>query len=31
LAAVQRMSKPEVFLKIRWENGTKLLGIASQA
>ena len=31
LAAVQRMSKPEVFRKIRWENGVKLLGIASQA
>ena len=27
LAAVQKMSKPEVFRKIRWENGTKLLGI----
>jgi hypothetical protein len=25
------MSKPEVFRKIRWENGTKLLGLASQA
>ncbi|HXB72384.1 MAG TPA: hypothetical protein VNY05_29370, partial [Candidatus Acidoferrales bacterium] len=31
LAAAQRMSKPEVFGKIRWENGTKLLGLASQA
>jgi len=31
LAAVQRMSKPEVFRKIRWENGTKLLGLPSQA
>ena len=31
LAAVQKMSKPEVFRKIRWENGTKLLGIPSQA
>lgn len=31
LATVQRMSKPEVFRKIRWENGTKLLGIPSQA
>ena len=29
LAAVQKLSKPEVFHKIRWENGTKLLGIAS--
>ena len=29
LAAVQKLSKPEVFRKIRWENGTKLLGIAS--
>lgn len=27
LAAVQKMAKPEVFRKIRWENGTKLLGI----
>ena len=31
LAAVQKMSKPEVFRKIRWENGTRLLGIAGQA
>ena len=31
LAAVQRMSKPQVFRKIRWENGTKLLGLPSQA
>ncbi len=31
LAAVQKMSKPEVFRKIRWENGTKLLGIPNQA
>ncbi len=31
LTAVQKMSKPEVFRKIRWENGTKLLGIPSQA
>jgi len=28
LAAAQRMSKPDVFRKIRWENGTKLLGLA---
>jgi predicted TIM-barrel fold metal-dependent hydrolase len=27
LAAIQRMSKPEVFRKLRWENGTKLLGL----
>ena len=27
LAAVQRMSKPEVFAKIRWENGKRLLGL----
>jgi uncharacterized protein len=26
LAAVQKMSKPEAFRKIRWENGAKLLG-----
>jgi len=31
LAAAQRMSKPEVFSKIRWENGTKLLGLPNQA
>jgi uncharacterized protein len=31
LATVRRMSKPEVFSKIRWGNGIKLLGIASQA
>ena len=31
LAAVQRMSKPEIFRKIRWENGTKLLGLPNQA
>ncbi|HLK47103.1 MAG TPA: amidohydrolase family protein [Bryobacteraceae bacterium] len=31
LAAARRMSKPEVFGKIRWENGVRLLGIASQA
>jgi predicted TIM-barrel fold metal-dependent hydrolase len=31
LAALQRMSKPEVLRKIRWENGTKLLGLPSQA
>ena len=30
LAAVQRMSKPETFRKIRWENGTKLLGLPSR-
>ena len=30
LAAVRRMSKPEVFRKIRWENGTRLLGIPNQ-
>ena len=29
LAAVQKLAQPEVFRKIRWENGTKLLGIAS--
>jgi len=27
LAAVQRMSKTEVFRKIRWDNATKLLGL----
>src|SRR5665213_607377 len=27
LAAVRRMSPPEVFRKIRWENGTALLGL----
>jgi predicted TIM-barrel fold metal-dependent hydrolase len=27
LADVRRMSGPEVFAKIRWENGVKLLGI----
>ena len=27
LAATQKMTKPEAFRKIRWENGTKLLGI----
>ncbi|MEP7362673.1 MAG: amidohydrolase family protein [Acidobacteriota bacterium] len=31
LAAVQKMSKPEVFRKIRWENGTKLLGLPNKA
>jgi hypothetical protein len=31
LAAAQRMSKPEVFRKIRWENAAKLLGLTSQA
>jgi predicted TIM-barrel fold metal-dependent hydrolase len=31
LAAAQRMAKPEVFRKIRWANGMKLLGLASQA
>ena len=31
LADIRRMSKPEIFRKIRWENGVKLLGIASQA
>jgi len=30
LADVQRMSKPQVFRKIRWENGTRLLGISDQ-
>jgi predicted TIM-barrel fold metal-dependent hydrolase len=29
LAAVQKLAKPEVFRKIRWENGTKLLGIST--
>ncbi|HLH39093.1 MAG TPA: hypothetical protein VKX39_08085 [Bryobacteraceae bacterium] len=29
LAAARKMSQPEVFRKIRWENGAKLLGIAS--
>ena len=28
LAAVQKMSKPEIFRKIRWENGAKLLGLS---
>ncbi len=31
LAAARRMSKPEVFAKIRWGNGTKLLGLPSQS
>jgi hypothetical protein len=31
LAIAQKMSKPEVFRKIRWENGAKLLGLSSQA
>ncbi|MEO8050744.1 MAG: amidohydrolase [Acidobacteriota bacterium] len=31
LAGVRKMSKPEVFQKIRWDNGTKLLGLPSQA
>jgi predicted TIM-barrel fold metal-dependent hydrolase len=31
LAAARKMSKPEVFAKLRWENGTKLLGIPNQA
>jgi predicted TIM-barrel fold metal-dependent hydrolase len=31
LAALRGMSKPEVFRKIRWHNGMKLLGIPSQA
>ena len=31
LADAQRMSKPEVFAKIRWGNATKLLGIPNQA
>ena len=31
LAAVRRISRPEVFRKIRCENGVKLLGIPSQA
>ena len=30
LAAVQKLSKQEVFRKIRWENGTKLLGLSTQ-
>jgi predicted TIM-barrel fold metal-dependent hydrolase len=30
LAAARKMSKPDVFRKIRWENGTKLLGLPSQ-
>jgi predicted TIM-barrel fold metal-dependent hydrolase len=29
LAAAEKMSKPEVFRKIRWDNGTKLLGLSS--
>jgi predicted TIM-barrel fold metal-dependent hydrolase len=29
LAAVQKMSAPEVFAKIRWANGTRLLGLPS--
>jgi predicted TIM-barrel fold metal-dependent hydrolase len=29
LAAVRKMSKPEVFAKIRWANGVKLLGIST--
>jgi predicted TIM-barrel fold metal-dependent hydrolase len=29
LAAIQKISKPEVFRKLRWENGTKLLGLPS--
>jgi predicted TIM-barrel fold metal-dependent hydrolase len=31
LATVQHMTKPEVFRKIRWENGVKLMGITSQS
>jgi hypothetical protein len=31
LAAARKMSKPEIFRKIRWENGAKLLGLTSQA
>jgi len=31
LAAAQKLSKPEVFRRIRWENGTKLLGLSNQA
>ncbi|HXJ40090.1 MAG TPA: hypothetical protein VNH18_12505 [Bryobacteraceae bacterium] len=31
LAAVQKMSKPEVFRKIRWGNGVQLLRLPSQA
>jgi uncharacterized protein len=31
LATVQQMTKPEAFRKIRWENGTKLLGISIQS
>jgi hypothetical protein len=30
LAAVHGMSKPHDFLKIRWENGTSLLGLPSR-
>ena len=30
LAAVQRMAQPEVFRRIRWENGTRLLGISER-
>ena len=30
LSAVRKMSKPEVFAKIRWQNGTKLLGIPAE-
>ena len=31
LAAAQKMSEPEVFRRIHWENGTKLLGLPSKA
>lgn len=31
LAALRKMSKPEVFRKITWENGTQLLGITDRA
>ncbi|MDE3196598.1 MAG: amidohydrolase [Acidobacteriota bacterium] len=29
LAMSQKLTKPEVFRKIRWENGTRLLGISA--
>jgi predicted TIM-barrel fold metal-dependent hydrolase len=31
LSAVRKMSPPDVFAKIRWGNGTRLLGISGQA
>lgn len=31
LTAVQKMSKPEVFRKIRWDNGVKMLGLPSRS